>query len=136
MVDSNGVDYDGFSVFWQKIGVDNTINRKFLTYDTFREDNKADACKEREPCPYPFQRINILADGNVTFCNYDVRQNYFMGNANNRSIHDIWHSEEYNKWRELVFKGHYEEIPLCSGCEDWKHKSWTHNIFKVIKESK
>ncbi len=136
-VDSNGVDIDKFNQFWKNLGVDNTVNRKFLSYDTFKiKDSTKTSCLNRAPCPYPFQRINVLSDGNVTFCNFDVKQDFFMGNVKDKTIKEIWHSELFNDWRKKIFKGKYDEIPLCLSCEDWKHKSWTHNMFKVIASSK
>jgi radical SAM protein with 4Fe4S-binding SPASM domain len=74
----------------------------------------------------------ILATGNVTFCNFDVNDNLFMGNVCDQSIEEIWRGQKFEAWRDLVLQKRFEEVPLCKKCDDWKYKSWTHNFFKVL----
>ena len=136
----NEKEIDGAAVeaFWKQ-KVDHVIMRKYLTYGQLSEDNYSQDAylppDERVPCPYPFERMVILADGSVTFCNFDVEDSLFMGNINTRTIQEIWQGEAFQQWRDLVLAGRFEDVPLCAKCSDWKYKSWTHNFFKVLKKT-
>lgn len=117
--------------------MDKVIRRKYLTYGQLSGAGYSKETylppEDRVPCPYPFERMVILAGGNVTFCNFDVSDDYFMGNVLEHSIEEIWRGNKFESWRELVLSMRFEEVPLCKKCDDWKYKSWTHNFFKVLK---
>jgi len=133
------IDVKAVEEFWRGIGVDNVIIRKYLTYGTLDKNVYSKETylppEKRVPCPYPFERMVILAGGEVTFCNFDVKDGYFMGNINEQSIKEVWNGEAFKEWRNIILTGKYEEMPLCSKCEDWKYKSWKHNFFKVMKNA-
>lgn len=124
--------------FWQE-RVDNVIIRKYLTYGQLTEELYSKETYlppyRRVPCPYPFERIVILSSGDVTFCNFDVEDGYFMGNINNSPIEDVWKNRKFETWRKLVLEARFEDIPLCTKCNDWKYKSWTYNFFKVLENA-
>lgn len=132
------IDPDAVERFWRG-RVDNVIRRKYLTYGqlsgklcskkTYLPANR------RVPCPYPFERMVILASGNVTFCNFDVQDGYYMGNVNDQTIREIWRGDKFEVWRKLVLDLKFEEVPLCAKCEDWKYKSWNYNFFRVLKNA-
>jgi radical SAM protein with 4Fe4S-binding SPASM domain len=129
------IDCATVEAFWRK-RVDNVIMRKYLTYGQISEEGYSEEAylppEQRVPCPYPFERMVILASGDVTFCNFDVEDCYFMGNLNEQSIEEIWRGPKYEEWRSIVLDGRFEEVPLCAKCNDWKYKSWQHNYFKVL----
>jgi radical SAM protein with 4Fe4S-binding SPASM domain len=130
------INCDDVENFWRQ-RADNVIRRKFLTYGQLSDAGYSEETymppEERVPCPYPFERMVILASGNVTFCNFDVNDNYFMGNVCEQYIEDIWRGNNFEVWRDLVLNMRFEEVPLCKKCDDWKYKSWTHNFFKVLR---
>jgi len=132
------IDPPAVEKFWRE-RVDNVIMRKYLTYGQLSEEQYSEETylpsEDRVPCPYPFERMVILASGDVTFCNFDVEDSLFMGNVNDERISEIWRGEKFDAWRRLVLKGCFEEVPLCAKCSDWKYKSWTHNFFKVMKNT-
>ena len=132
------IDCAAVEAFWRE-RVDNVIMRKYLTYGQISEEGYSEETylppEQRVPCPYPFERMVILANGNVTFCNFDVEDGYYMGNVTEHSIEEIWRGPKYEAWRELVLQHRFEEIPLCAKCNDWKYKSWQHNYFKVLKDA-
>ena len=129
------IDCDSVESFWRQ-RVDNVIRRKYLTYGQMSGEGYSKETylpkDDRVPCPYPFERMVILATGNVTFCNFDVNDNLFMGNVCDQSIEEIWRGQKFEAWRDLVLQKRFEEVPLCKKCDDWKYKSWTHNFFKVL----
>lgn len=124
--------------YW-RTRVDNVIMRKYLTYGTNSKDLYSEETylppDQRVPCPYPFERMVITANGNVTFCNFDVRDSLYVGNVNETKIEELWKNSIYQSWRDKILTGNYEEIPLCKKCDDWKYKSWNHNFFKVLKDA-
>ncbi|CAA6606253.1 putative Radical SAM domain protein [Rhodospirillaceae bacterium LM-1] len=132
------IDPDRVEAFW-RTRVDNVIRRKFLTYGQLSESGYAKdtylPTDQRVPCPYPFERMPITANGNVTFCNFDVADGHYMGNVGKQTIEEIWKNLAYEAWRQKILAGAYEELPLCSKCSDWKFKSWNYNFFKVLDEA-
>lgn len=142
-VNQQGVDIDAVERFWvDDIGVDYLIRRKFLTWGTnttLDGSRSADPTPyldtDEVPCPFIFERLNIDSRGNVMVCGYDISANTSMGNVNAQSIRDIWHGAGFQWYREKHLAGRGKEIGLCSGCPDWKYRSWTHNYWKVIDKA-
>jgi Iron-sulfur cluster-binding domain len=68
-------------------------------------------------------------------CGYDISANTSMGNVNQDSIRDIWHGPGFRFYREKHLAGRGKDISLCSGCPDWKYRSWDHNYWKVVRNA-
>jgi len=142
-VNQDGVDVDAVEKFWvNEIGIDYLIKRKFLTWgantslDGGRSaDPMAYLNTDEVPCPFIFERLNIDSRGNVMVCGYDISAHTSMGNINTESLADIWHGEGFKYYREKHLTGHGKDIALCSGCPDWKYRSWQHNYWKVVKNA-
>ncbi len=136
--------------FWLKdIGVDEVITRKFLTWD----DNTAipfgkaldphlygDLPTERkEPCVWPFERLNVDTLGRVALCGQDIafRTSTFFPNVSDTSIKDIWQGETFNRYRRLHLEGRGAEAWPCRGCSAWLAgiRDWNHGWLKVLKTS-
>ncbi len=130
---------DEVEAFWRK-RVDNVIMRKYLTYGQLSEDKYSKEtylpAEDRVPCPYPFERLVVMATGEVTFCNFDVEDGLYVGDLNKDSIEKVWRNDQYEELRAIVLKKDFENHPLCKKCNDWKYKSWTHNFSKVLKNAK
>jgi hypothetical protein len=58
-----------------------------------------------------------------------------MGNVNTDSIRDIWHGPGFRFYREKHLAGRGKDISLCSGCPDWKYRSWDHNYWTVVRNA-
>lgn len=50
----------------------------------------------------PFERITILADGNVILCSQDWNEEIIIGNILNNSIEKIWNSDRFEKIRNII----------------------------------
>lgn len=133
------IDPKSVKAFWQD-RVDNVIMRKYLTYGQLPALGYSNETylpiEKRVPCPYPFERMAVMSTGQVTFCNFDVEDGYYMGDANHDCLAAIWKNKSFEDWRHLILERRFEEMPLCAKCEDWKYKSWSYNFFKVIDEAR
>ena len=86
-----------------------------------------------EPCPYPFQRLNIDSRGKVEVCGFDISGRTNLGNVRTQTIREIWQGPMFQWWREKHAEGRGGDIPLCRECPDWQYRSWTHNWEKVMR---
>ena len=136
--------------FWLKtVGVDEVITRKFLTWD----DNTAipfgkamdphlyrDLPTERkEPCVWPFERLNVDTLGRVALCGQDIafKTAKLFPNVNDTSIKAIWLGKQFNEYRRLHLDGRGAEAWPCRGCSAWLAgvRDWEHGWLKVLKSS-
>jgi len=136
--------------FWIKeIGVDEVLTRKFLTWD----DNTAIPfgkaldphlyrdlpAEKKEPCVWPFERLNIDTLGRIALCGQDIafRTAGFFPNANDVSIKEIWQGEVFNRYRRLHLEGRGAEAFPCRGCSAWLAgiRDWEHGWLKVLRNS-
>ena len=123
--------------YWSKI-VDNVQVRKYLTWGINDAGQSADPeplMKERVPCPFPFERLNIDSRGKAVFCSFDIAGETNFGNVNDQSIQSIWKGEKLSQWRTLLLEGKYEEIDICKKCPDWRYRSWNYNYWKIMEEA-
>ena len=67
-------------------------------------------------CHLPWQQFVITPDGRVSLCCNDALGKYTLGDVNNHSLIEIWHSEEYKNIRNLLKKGRME-VDLCKYCD-------------------
>jgi MoaA/NifB/PqqE/SkfB family radical SAM enzyme len=124
--------------FWSRdVGVDEVITRKFLTWDdnTSIPHGKAldkhlyrDLPTERkEPCVWPFERLNVDTLGRVALCGQDIsfRTSQFFPNVRDASLREIWQGHAFN------------EAWPCRGCSAWLAgvRDWEYGWLKVLKTS-
>lgn len=130
--------------FWKHdVKVDEVITRKFLTWGSNTTIDAAKAIDETpyldktrgEPCPYPFQRLNVDSRGKIEVCGFDIVGRTNLGNCAEKSIKEIWLGPEFTWWRQLHAERRGGEIPLCRECPDWQYRSWTHNYKKVYRKA-
>jgi radical SAM protein with 4Fe4S-binding SPASM domain len=132
-----GVDTKKVEEFWAPL-VDKVQIRKFLTWG-YNEDLSGDATpylepKDRIPCPWLFERLNVDSVGDITYCGEDIAFKYKITNLKDRSIEDVWTGPEFQKIREAHLNRCGDSIEMCKNCPDWKYRSWEYNYWKVIKK--
>ena len=136
--------------FWTNdVGVDEVITRKFLSWD---DNTRIDLGKsldkhlyaglpndKKEPCVWPFERLNIDTLGRIALCGQDIafRTAPLFPNANDVSIHDIWHGETFTWYRGLHLSGNGAQAFPCRGCSAWLAgvRDWQHGWLKVLKKT-
>jgi len=73
--------------------------------------------EENFSCPQLYERLFVSSSGEVMMCNSDEYGEEVVGNANNETIHDIWHGKKLNRIREIHKKRNgFKEIPVCTKC--------------------
>lgn len=136
-VNQQGVDIDAVATFWEPM-VDNFQKRKYLTWGINDPEKSADASpylppEEKIPCPFIFERLNIDSRGKVMVCGFDIAAKTDMGNIHDKSIHEIWHGEAFDFYRQKHLNRQADDIEMCRNCPDWKYRSWQHNYWKITK---
>ena len=73
--------------------------------------------EENFSCPQLYERLFVSSSGEVMMCNSDEYGEEVVGNANNETIHEIWHGKKLNRIREIHNKRNgFKEIPVCTKC--------------------
>ena len=136
--------------FWtEEIGVDEVITRKFLSWDdntTISLGKSMDPhlyeslpTEKKEPCVWPFERLNVDTLGRIALCGQDVsfRTSELFPNLNDTTIKEIWQGGRFNWYRQLHLSGHGAEAWPCRGCSAWLAgvRDWQHGWLKVLKRS-
>ena len=139
-----------YQKFWKdEIGVDEVITRKFLSWDDNttidlgksmdRHLYKELPTQKKEPCVWPFERLNIDTLGRVALCGQDIgfRTAHLFPNANETSVRDIWLGETFQWYRRLHLEGFGAQAFPCRGCTAWFAgvRDWQHGWLKVLKKS-
>lgn len=67
-------------------------------------------------CPQIWQRMAVWWDGTLLPCNHDDDAVLTMGNVNEISVLEAWHSEKYNNLRQKHRTGMAHQVDACDGC--------------------
>jgi MoaA/NifB/PqqE/SkfB family radical SAM enzyme len=136
--------------FWvESVGVDEVITRKFLTWDDNTEIPSGQSLDphlynhlppdRKEPCVWPFERLNVDTLGRVALCGQDIsfRTAELFPNVNDVPIKEIWQGERFNWYRRLHLDGRGAEAWPCRNCSAWLAgiRDWEHGWLKVLKTS-
>ena len=138
VVNQKGVDIKSVTEFWEGIA-DHVIVRKFLTWGVISDELSADTgalLEDEKACPYPFERITIDLDGTFRLCNYDITGKVSLGNIMEKSIKEVWNSDQLQKWRKDLTENNWDRIPMCRDCKDRIYRSWNYDYKKVLKDAK
>jgi MoaA/NifB/PqqE/SkfB family radical SAM enzyme len=86
----------------------------------YRADRRNGTAKFN-PCSHLWLLMNIHYDGNVSICCRDTMQGVVVGNVFESTLPEVWNGPAMMKMRELMAKGLYERIPICTHCD----RIWT-----------
>jgi hypothetical protein len=136
--------------FWMnEVGVDEVITRKFLSWDdntTIDLGNALDKhlyadlpTERKEPCVWPFERLNVDTLGRVGLCGQDVsfRTSKMFPTLYEQSIKELWNGEMFNWYRQMHLDGRGAECWPCRGCSAWLAgvRDWQHGWLKVLRKT-
>ncbi len=136
--------------FWlNDVGVDDVITRKFLNWDdntAISLNNSSDPhlyrdlpTENKEPCVWPFERLNIDTLGRIALCGQDIsfKTAELFPNARDSSIKEIWQGEQFNQYRRLHLAGKGAEAWPCRNCSAWLAgiRDWEYGWLRVLETS-
>jgi MoaA/NifB/PqqE/SkfB family radical SAM enzyme len=118
-----------FEKYWKDNGADYVVIRRFHSCsgakaELAEESRKINKQEPRRPCLYPWERMVLNARGELVFCPSDWVHGSVIANYRNTSIHEIWHSEFYQKLREAHLRNDFTNYTFCEQCPDWASTRW------------
>jgi radical SAM protein with 4Fe4S-binding SPASM domain len=69
-----------------------------------------------QQCSYPWESLFVHGDGTVVPCAAHRARHIAVGNINQKSLHEIWHSPEIEELRRALREGDLASTKLCSTC--------------------
>jgi len=134
---SNNPDIQGAVDYWEN-EVDKVLLRKYVTWGVLpTADYGKPLMTEREPCPYPFERLMIDPAGFFRLCPYDDQRIIApFGHISTSKIKEVWHGPRMEALRLGHLRAEYEDIELCGECKDFAYRSWTDNFHKALKDAR
>ena len=73
----------------------------------------------KPPCRMIYKTMQVYHDGSSTLCCYDYDCEMDIGNAKEKSIHELWTGEKAEHFRRLHEEGRIDEINICRGCPEY-----------------
>ncbi len=70
----------------------------------------------KEPCSDLWRRMFVWWDGKANPCDVDYKSNLSVGTIKNKSLEQLWHSDEYIKLRNLHQNNLRSELSPCKSC--------------------
>lgn len=137
VIAQRGVNIERATKHWQHF-CDVVQVRKFLTWGYNDPAESADDSpylppKDRLPCPWLFERINIDTRGDITYCGEDISFAHKFANIHGNTIRKIWTGPEMTEARKLHMERRGDSMAMCATCPDWKFRSWKHNYWKMTE---
>ena len=86
------------------------VNRRGLVF-------KRPNLRKNDPCLYPSYQLVIDWKGDVLLCCNDYYAEFVMGNAAKESILDIWKTQRFKNFRDVLKSGKREKIKICADCD-------------------
>lgn len=117
----NEHEVEAFKKFWAKNGVTVKIRPKvswagLVSADNLQQNNEA----TRKPCYWLMRTMSICADGRVALCAVDLHCRVACGNANEKSIKELW-AEKLAEYRAMHLQNNWQALPeMCRNCRDWQ----------------
>ena len=136
--------------FWtDEVGADEVITRKFLSWDDNTKIDLEQAldphlyatlpAERKEPCVWPFERLNIDTLGRVSLCGQDISFTTaeFFPTLETASVKEIWQGEKFNWYRRMHLEGKGAECYPCRGCSAWLAgiRDWHYGWLQVLEKS-
>lgn len=117
----NDASINAMADWWRDTaGLDEVLLKQFTVWDgsvrnvnilrrsTFEKGDKV-------VCIFPFEKMTVCWDGNVTPCCYDYDEKYVLGNVSNQSLMDIWNAEPMRRLRREFLENNVTNN-LCRSC--------------------
>lgn len=119
--DLNEDEVELFKTFWKSCGISVKIRPKISWAGLVDASNLTDENqKNRKPCYWLMQTINVCADGSVALCSVDLHCRVKCGDANKQTIKELW-NRQLAEYRAMHKNGQWDKLPeMCRNCMDWQ----------------
>jgi organic radical activating enzyme len=119
---------DTFESYWKAAGADFVVMRNLHSCGGNAPDMAAKmwavAPSPRKPCLYPWERMVLKADGELTYCPADWKHIANIGNYADITIAETWQGEAMQALRNAHLSGDFSKHSFCGGCPDWYVIKW------------
>jgi radical SAM protein with 4Fe4S-binding SPASM domain len=126
--DLNHHEVNQFTEFWKDAGVKDVVIRNGHSAAGAIKSRALElwesAPKPRTACLYPWERLVVKADGEITYCPADWHHIAGVGNLKTSSIAEVWTSDALKKLREDHVQNTLAENSFCGKCPDWSVIKW------------
>lgn len=118
VMDCNADEQDAFQKYWQKRDVRVEL-RNFFPWN--KKSLQKLGSYEKYPagmvCPFPWQYMVVHWNGDVVPCCRDHSGALVLGNVKEKSLQEIWASDDYSRFRQMMAEGR-DLNPMCNECMD------------------
>jgi len=112
---------EDYKNYWSKLVDDVFVGSvgQFLYGNEFC--NVTDEMKKmRIPCRHIWRHFVILWNGDITACCVDINGDVKLGDIKNKTLNEVWHSEEFDDFRIKQLTGKLNNYKVCQKCLlDW-----------------
>ncbi len=92
--------------------------------DKADEDIRTDA-KPRRTCPMAFTTMAVRSNGDVSPCCVDFIGGTNLGNINDSSLKDLWHSEAWQRFLTMQLENRMKDNKSCANCDFYLSSHYT-----------
>ena len=136
---SRNPDIKGAEAYWSKI-VDKVMIRTYVTWGILPKNDYGQPymdINDRQPCPYPFERLLIDPAGYFRLCPYDDQKLIpAFGHLSKNTVREVWLGPRFNSIRQGHLKRKFSEVELCNNCTDYAFRSWGYNYSKALRDAR
>jgi len=126
--DLNHHEVQQFTDFWKSAGVKDVVIRNGHSAAGAIKSRAIElwenAPKPRTACLYPWERLVVKADGEITYCPADWHHIAGVGNLKESSIAKVWSSDALKELRKDHVENSLSEDSFCGKCPDWSVIKW------------
>lgn len=122
LMEENEHEVDQFRAYWKTRGAEVKVRPKleWTATGTVRSDRIDHETDFRIACPWGNNTMAIHQDGTVVACAVDYDARFKAGNANERSIKELWQTLG-EQLRRPHREHRWNDLPeVCKGCRDWQ----------------
>jgi MoaA/NifB/PqqE/SkfB family radical SAM enzyme len=118
-----------FEEFWKNAGADFVVIRRLHSAGGAKDGIKSkmeEGLKnvERKPCLYPWERLTITPEGDLSYCPTDWMNKSHFIHFSKTTIKEAWQGKFMNSLREAHLSNNYKGFDFCKQCPDWIHTRW------------
>jgi perosamine synthetase len=127
----NRHEVEQFERMWRDRGASDVVIRRLHSCAGSKslaavESSSAAREEARRPCLYPWERILLNAQGQLSFCPSDWVHGSVLADYRHTTIQEVWNGEAYHALRRAHLENDYSGHSFCGQCPDWAFTRWPH----------